>query len=149
MRVYLDNCCYSRLFDDRSIINNYLEREAKLILLDLKLKGEMNLQIIRSDALSIEASRRKDPLRRQFILSLMSYIGDEYVTADDTILDNASDIRNHSKIKLFDSIHLALAENYADVLLTTDMRFLHQANKLVQRIRVMNPIDFLREVIAE
>ena len=69
MRVYLDNCCYSRLFDDRSIINNYLEREAILILLDLKLKGEMNLQIIRSDALSIEASRRKDPLRRQFILN--------------------------------------------------------------------------------
>lgn len=30
MKIYMDNCCYNRLFDDRSNIKNYLEREALL-----------------------------------------------------------------------------------------------------------------------
>lgn len=35
MKIYMDNCCYNRLFDDRSNIKNYLEREAVLLVLEL------------------------------------------------------------------------------------------------------------------
>jgi len=30
--VYLDNCCYNRPFDDKTVFKNYLEAEAKLRL---------------------------------------------------------------------------------------------------------------------
>ena len=35
MKIYMDNCCYNRLSDDRSNIKNYLEREAVLLVLEL------------------------------------------------------------------------------------------------------------------
>ena len=35
MRVYIDNCCYNRPFDDRTNIKNYLEREAILLVFEL------------------------------------------------------------------------------------------------------------------
>ncbi|MCM1153758.1 MAG: hypothetical protein NC314_00895 [Roseburia sp.] len=34
-RVYVDNCCYNRPFDDRTNIKNYLEREAVLLVFEL------------------------------------------------------------------------------------------------------------------
>lgn len=52
----------------------------------------------------------------------------------------------HSSIKAFDSLHLACAEDGADILLTTDTKFIRAAGKLDTEIRVCNPIDFLMEV---
>ena len=49
----------------------------------------------------------------------------------------------------FDALHLAVAESAkADFLLTTDDRFLRRARRIVGMplIRVVNPLDYLREV---
>lgn len=50
------------------------------------------------------------------------------------------------KLKSFDSLHLASAEAGADVLLTTDIKFMKAANRLNTKIRVRNPVNFLLEV---
>ncbi|MCL2412318.1 MAG: hypothetical protein FWC97_11825 [Treponema sp.] len=31
-RLYLDNCCFNRPYDDQSILKNYLEAEAKVYI---------------------------------------------------------------------------------------------------------------------
>lgn len=59
MKIYLDNCCYNRLFDDRSNIKNYLEREAVLIIMQKAYDGEV--EIIGSDILDIEISKISNP----------------------------------------------------------------------------------------
>lgn len=40
IKIYLDNCCYNRPFDDRTNIKNYLEREAVLIIMQMAYNGE-------------------------------------------------------------------------------------------------------------
>lgn len=62
MKIYLDNCCYNRLFDDRSNIKNYLEREAILIIMQKAYEGED--EIIGSDILDIEISKIANPEKR-------------------------------------------------------------------------------------
>lgn len=35
MKVYLDNCCYNRLLDDRSYSQIYYERNSIMLILEL------------------------------------------------------------------------------------------------------------------
>lgn len=53
----------------------------------------------------------------------------------------------HSSIKAFDSIHLANAEQGADVLVTTDIKFIKAANRMKPRVPVKDPITLILEVI--
>ena len=43
MKVYLDNCCFNRPFDDQSSLVIHLETEAKLHIQDLIRQGELSL----------------------------------------------------------------------------------------------------------
>lgn len=65
---------------------------------------------------------------------------------NDSIVARATEIRKHANIKAFDSLHLASAEASADLLLTTDIKFLNACKRLKLSIKVMNPIDFVMEV---
>jgi len=39
MRVYLDNCCFNRPYDDQGFLSIYLETQAKLSIQDLISKN--------------------------------------------------------------------------------------------------------------
>ena len=43
MKVYLDNCCYNRPFDDQSQMKISLETQAKLYVQDQIKKGNYDL----------------------------------------------------------------------------------------------------------
>ena len=45
-----------------------------------------------------------------------------------------------------DSLHLASAEAGADVLLTTDMKFLRNCKRILCKVGVKNPIEYVMEV---
>lgn len=52
-----------------------------------------------------------------------------------------------SKIRTFDSLHIAAAESVnADVLLTTDDKLGKMASKLELKVKVHNPLQFAWEV---
>lgn len=48
--------------------------------------------------------------------------------------------------KAFDSLHLASAEAGADILLTTDIKFLKGCQRIKSKITVKNPVEFIMEV---
>ena len=52
-------------------------------------------------------------------------------------------------IRNFDSLHLACAELGADVLLTTDMKFLKGSQRIGLKIAVKNPVEFVMEVFGQ
>ena len=59
-------------------------------------------------------------------------------------------MRERLGLRPFDSLHLACAEfAQADVLLTTDKKFIRQAEQLNLKTRVVNPLVWLMEVIDE
>lgn len=44
MRIYLDNCCFNRPFDDQSQLRIRLETEAKLVVQDLIRSRRLELE---------------------------------------------------------------------------------------------------------
>ena len=144
MRVYLDNCCYNRLFDDRSNIKNYLEREAILIVMQKVFEKE--LKIVGSDILEIEMSKIKNNEKRNDVEGVYNALVTDTVTITPETEKRAIQIRNVSNIKAFDSLHLASVEASADVLLTTDIKFLKGSQKIKPKVAVKNPVEFIMEV---
>ncbi|MDR1811691.1 MAG: hypothetical protein LBQ87_02590, partial [Candidatus Fibromonas sp.] len=63
MKIYLDNCCYNRPFDDQSDIIIRLETEAKLFI-QQKVK-ENALELVWSFILDYENSRNPFEDRRE------------------------------------------------------------------------------------
>jgi len=60
----------------------------------------------------------------------------------------SEEIMNISNIRLFDSLHIAIAESAdVDVLLTTDDKFEKMASNLDLKLRVMNPLKFVLEMM--
>ena len=144
MRIYLDNCCYNRLFDDRSNIKNYLEREAVLIIMQKAFDGEFEL--VGSDILKIEIGKISNTEKRKNVEGVYNALVVDNIEIEDSIEKRAVEIRELSNIRAFDSLHLASAEEGADVLITTDIKFLRNSQRLQPKIEVKNPIVFVTEV---
>ena len=145
-KIYMDNCCFNRLFDDRSNIKNFLEREAVLLLLQKAYDGEIT--VIGSDALSIEMTMIKDAQKLANVLGVYHSFAKSIIELSDEIKQRAHQIQDISNIKAFDSLHLASAEAGADIMLTTDIKFLKACSKLKLSIPVQNPIQYVMEVFS-
>ena len=145
MRIYLDNCCYNRILDDRSNSKIYYERNSIMIILELAEKSA--IIIIGSEMLIKEIDDTKDAYKKSVLEMLYSLCSEEIIV-DKTILNRAEIIRHSSNIKYKDSIHLACAEAAnADVLLTTDIKFMNNSNRIKTYTKVMNPNQYLLEVL--
>ncbi len=146
--IYLDNCCYNRPFDERSNIKNYLEREAVLLIMQMAYEGKSGVpgfRIVGSDVLLKEMRMIPDIEKRRDIELLYRAVISDEIKLNDRIADRAKQIMQQSSIRAFDSLHLASAEVGADVLLTTDIKFMKAANRMGTSIRVLNPVSFILE----
>lgn len=145
MIVYLDNCCYNRPFDDQTQERIHLESEA--ILAVLKMGQMKRIVIAGSDILELEITRMSDENKKRKVLDLYK-VADIHISYTSQIRKRSEEIASISKIRTFDSLHIATAEEAnADVLLTTDDKFEKMAEKLDLRTRVVNPLRFAWEVI--
>lgn len=125
---------------------NYLEREAVLIVMQKAYENE--LEIIGSDILEIEISKIKNNEKRNDVEGIYHALVTSCVRVTSEIKERAVQIREVSSIKNFDSLHLASAEAGADVLLTTDIKFLKGCHRIDAKIEVKNPVEFVMEVFG-
>ena len=147
IKLYLDNCCYNRPFDDLSQERIYLESET--ILMILRKKEEGQYLIIGSDILEIEMSRMKDEIKKQRVKELYE-MADIHIDYIEEIKQRSKEIMAMSNIRLFDSLHIATAEYAgADILLTTDDKLEKMSEKLKLNVKIMNPIRFVLEVMCK
>ena len=144
MKVYLDNCCYNRPYDDQSYLRISLESQAKLYV--QHLIREKKLDLVTSYVLDYENSRNPNASRRDtisdFFENAVEHIGSD---KNDEILPIAKKIQA-TGVKTADSCHVACAE-YAgcDYFLTTDDRILKYHS---DKTRIMNPVQFI-QVLSE
>ncbi len=145
MKIYLDNCCYNRPFDDQTQERIHLESEAILTVLQ---RGQSGIyKIVGSDVLQLEIERMHDEVKKQRVKDLYK-VSDMHIFYSEQIKERAREIRKQSRIKTFDSLHIASAEvGEADVMLTTDDKLEKMSGKLDLKIKVMNPLKFAWEVI--
>ncbi|MEE9344943.1 MAG: PIN domain-containing protein [Methylococcales bacterium] len=141
MKIYLDNCCFNRPFDDQSQPRILLESEAKLKIQENIRSGVYKL--VWSYMLDYENSKNPFLERREQILKWQSYSEDD-IEEDEHILKTAAIMRLHG-IRKLDALHLACAiQAKADFFLTTDDGILKKAGK-IDNIQITDPVGFVKE----
>ncbi|MCC8103842.1 MAG: PIN domain-containing protein [Lachnospiraceae bacterium] len=116
-------------------------------MLILELVEHSEILLLGSQMLVREINETKDAYRRSMLQMVYSLCSEE-IQINEDILDRAEQVRHISNIKYKDSIHLACAEAAkADVLLTTDRKFMNNCNRIETFTRVMNPNQWLLEVL--
>ncbi|HST57623.1 MAG TPA: PIN domain-containing protein [Longimicrobium sp.] len=146
--IYLDNCCFSRPFDDQTQDRIRLESEAVLLILGHVVRGEWEL--VRSEAIDLEVAGLRDVERRRRVEVLVS-AGTYHVSVGEDQLRRGTKLESLG-FGAYDALHIACAEAaVADVLLTTDDRFVRRARRLHNElgVPVMNPLTWLRSLVTE
>lgn len=145
--VYLDVCCINRPFDDQTPGRIRLETEVITLILTRIRAAEW--WWITSEAVAFELAAGPSGPRRQWIEQLLGYatvsapISPREVSRAEQLVALG--------FRALAALHVACAEHgNADVLLTTDDRFLRTAQRAVAQVRVavQNPVRWLEEVTA-
>ena len=139
LRLYLDNCCYNRPFDEQEQAKIRLETEAKLHIQSLIRKKAYSLAW--SYMLDSENDDNPYEEKRQAI-GLWKKIADEYCASSEEILLSGKKIMKLG-VKAKDALHIACALHCGcDYFITTDQGLV---NKAVEKIRIVNPVMFVIE----
>jgi predicted nucleic acid-binding protein len=144
-KIYLDNCCFNRPFDDQEQLKIFLETKAKLFIQEQILNGKYEL--IWSFILTAENEANYDFDKKNKIKNWIKK-SNYYIKCNKEIEDTAEEINIKTGIHAKDSIHIACALfAKADFFITTDKKILKNS-KIIKKIKFLNPIDFI-EILDE
>ncbi len=142
MRLYLDNCCFNRPFDDQRQTRIRLEAEAKLCVQE-NIRGR-TLELAWSYMLDFENAANPFEERRTTIGGWRQYATID-VEETATILEKAHALVACG-LKAKDALHIACAiAGGCAYFITTDDEILARATD-VQGITVVDPTSFIREM---
>jgi len=139
-RIYLDNCCFNRPYDDQTKLKLYLETQAKLHIQGLVYENK--IELVWSFILTFENSRnifngKKEAIARWERLSSF------FVEKSEEIRTTAKEIMK-TGVKAADAIHVACAiVGNCDYFITVDKRLLKYQDK---RIMIYSPIEFIDNI---
>ena len=136
-KLYLDNCCFNRPFDDQSQLLVRLETEAKLFIQNGIKNG--TFELVWSYILDIENNANPHFQRKENIAP-WKYLSTVMVEESESVLLRAEDYKRQG-LKSKDALHVACAVDAAsDFFITTDRGIL---KKRFSEISISNPIEFL------
>ena len=143
MRIYLDNCCYNRPFDDQSQLRVRLETEAKLRIQYLMRMGVV--EYAWSDILDGEVDDNPDVEKQEKILPWRDHAAVHIGITPE--IEVRAEMFMRWGVKAADALHLACAESAGcDWFFTVDKGILSKVGN-IGTLQVANPIDFIQEVM--
>jgi len=144
-KIYLDNCCYNRSFDEQRQDLIRLETEAKLIIQTRIRSGIYPLVW----SFILDSENDENPMaNNKEAISCWCDIADEYCPASHDILSHAKYFLSFG-IKHKDALHLACAITHdCEYFITTDKKLLNKSDKVAE-IKMINPITFIFEMDGE
>ena len=138
-KIYLDICTYNRPFDIQTQMKIRLETEAKLFI-QAGIRGGA-YDMVWSYMHDFENSASPYEEKRKSI-GIWKGLAKEYCPSSDDILKAGQDLMKLG-IKPKDALHIACAVSHnCEYFITTDKGLL---NKAIPNIKIVNPIDFIRE----
>jgi hypothetical protein len=141
-KVYLDNCAYNRPFDDKEQLTIKMEADAKLHIQDEIRNGKYDL--VWSYMNEYENNDNPYDDKREAIQAWEG-IAKQICVPNKTILERGKEIQQ-KKIKPKDSLNISCAiESECEYFITTDILLLKK-QALFCEIKIINPIDFVREM---
>lgn len=142
IRVYLDNCCFNRPFDNQDDIKIKIESISKLFI--QKLIKEKKIELAWSYLLETENDKNPFP-ERHLSISEWKNIACIGIEESEEIL-NKSESYFKIGVKPMDAIHLACAVfTSCKYFLTTDNGIIKKA-KSINDIKILNPIEFVKDL---
>jgi predicted nucleic acid-binding protein len=139
-RIYLDNCCFNRPYDDQTQLKIYLETQAKLHVQSLVY--EKKIELVWSFILTFENSQNIFNAKKNAI-SQWENLSSSFVEKTEKIRQIAKEIMT-TGIKAADAAHVACAiAGNCDYFITVDKRLSKYQDK---RIIICNPIEFLNHI---
>jgi hypothetical protein len=139
-KLYLDNCCFNRPFDDQSQLLVRLETEAKLFIQEGIKNG--TFELVWSCILDDENDANPFPSQKRRIKSWRILAVQDIEISDDVM--RWAKLFGSKGIKSMDALHLACAKvAEVDSFITTDSGIL---KKQLTDIRVLNPLDFVQKL---
>jgi predicted nucleic acid-binding protein len=144
--IYLDHNCFQRGFDDPRQIRIQMEA---LACQEIFLRAERDrIGLVWSFMHQDETILCPFPERKYEVLRLNT-LCKVRIGPDEEIHKLALSFQKERRLSAKDAIHLACAfYSKADFFLTCDDQLMKQAKQLKLAIRVMNPVDYIREVIV-
>ena len=137
IRIYFDNCCYNRPFDEQGDILVRLEADAKLHIQEL-VKNQ-KLELVWSFVLDYENSVNPFIDKRERIQAWRK-LAVHFCGFSEEIAEKAKKLMRLG-LKQDDASHIACAIlSGADYFITTDKKIL---NKTISEIQVVNPMTFI------
>ena len=146
--IYMDVCCLNRPFDDQVQSRVHLEAEAVLAILKEIEQGRWTL--LASEVVDLEVDRTADRAKRERVRRVIP-AKRQVVRLNEHAFARALELESLG-FGGFDALHLSAAEQAgADVFLSTDGQLLRVAMRMQSqlRVRVENPLTWLRDVIEE
>ena len=143
MKIYLDNCCFNRPFDDQKQLRIKLETEAKLDIQERIVQGKVEL----AWSYILDFGNEANPFEQRK-LAIKDWKVHACVDADETkeILGTAERFERMG-VRSKDALHLACAVAMkCEYFLTTDDQLVKKASG-VTKIKVTDPVSFIREEI--
>ena len=141
LKIYLDNCCYGRPFDDHSQVRIKNEAAAKMYIQSLVRFN--SLVLCSSFMLYYEISKCPIEDNKDHIFRFVDEFSSFFISEElETKIKPISDDIMATGIKYKDSVHLAcsiIAE--CDYFITTDDRVL---NHKTDRIKITDPVKFVK-----
>jgi predicted nucleic acid-binding protein len=139
MRIYLDNCCFNRPFDDQDQLRIRLETEAKLGVQEEILLGR--IELVWSYILDYENQFNPFDERREAVRKWNSH-GVINVEESEEVLTKANQLKGKG-ISNKDALHVACAiVGKCEYFLTTDEALIAKLKEL-EDIQVVNPTEFI------
>ena len=142
MKIYLDNCCFNRPFDDQSQIRIRLEAEAKLkIQADIQ---EGKFEFIWSYILEAENIANPFEERKRAIQEWKRY-SNMIIKEEKKILEKAIQL-NQFGLRSKDALHVACAISArCEYFITTDDKIINKQN-FIEELILTDPIGFIKEI---
>lgn len=143
LRIYLDNCCYNRPYDDQSQIRISLETQAKLYIQNL-IKDKQ-VELVTSYMLEYENGKNKLGKRKQVIAEFMESNESYYVEIErDSDVAKIAESIMQTGVKEKDAFHVACAIlAKCDYFITTDDRLLKYQDG---GLSLVTPGEFIRRM---
>ena len=141
MRIYLDNCCFNRPFDDQGELRIRLETGAKLDVQRRIAIGDFEL--VWSYVLDLENAANPFDERREVVAAWKT---EAIFDVEETtyVLELARKVQGYG-VKSKDSLHIACAISAnCEVFLSTDDVILRKRN-IISQIRILNPATFITD----
>ena len=145
LKVYFDNCCYNRPYDDQTQAK--IQMETNAIMDIIKYSEQNKCTIYSSVAVEFEMNSNKDLDKKNNVIIFYNSIKNKKIKLQQSINARAKELLSKYNIKYKDGLHIAFCElEEIDYLISTDKLFINASNRADLKVKVINPRDFIEEV---